>query len=83
MNGSLKTVLAILTIVAIAIILMDVYGCHNPAYIRFPRRECMSYVLKDGRTVVVWISEAPKAAKGLPTVWDYGIRGVIDPREFE
>lgn len=63
-------------------IVMTHCGCADPN-IHFPRAECMSYTLKDGRTVVVWISEVPKAAEGLPVVDDHGLPWPIDPEEFE
>lgn len=63
-------------------ILMAHCGCTDPN-IHLPRDQCFEYTLRDGRTVVVWISEVPQAGQGLPVVESHGLPWPVDPEEFE
>lgn len=75
--------MVVMAIIAIgAILLSSLFGCTDPN-IHLPRDECFQYTLEDGTTVVVWMSEVPTAAEGLPVVKNHGLPFPLDPEEYK
>lgn len=80
-NSLLDIVTIVALVVVIVIALTQLLGCTDP-HIHLPRKECVTYTLRDGRTVVVWIGDAPPPEE-LPVVKDPGVPWPVDEKEFE